>query len=273
MADGAALQSPGIGHNQPPEPLEVNLVTGDPDVLRAQLKRKYPEMMARFVEYELGFAKVPEKITSLDVAERATTWVGKQLKDLLGEAEKAHTKEKAPYLHTGNVVDRFFNDSIRTLKNIIGLTEKRVQQYHDIQKAEALRRAAAEKRQAEIVRQRAEAEAARAAEEARAKEAAGDRPGAIEATQRAEQSKTEALVAAAIIARPPASTAIRGEYGSTGFSRAKWDYKVIDRSAVLPGCLMIDDKLVRELIAEGARDRDIPGLEIFPADGFTIRKC
>jgi hypothetical protein len=273
MADGAALQSPGIGHNKPPEPVDANLVTSDPAVLRAQLERRYPEQMARVAEFGLGFAKVPTKITTEAEAEKAVTWGGKQVKDLMGELDRAHTKEKAPYLHTGNVVDRFFNDPIRILKDIVGLTEKRLQQYHDLKKAEIRRREAAEKRQAELVRQRAEAEAARAAEEARTKEAAGDRPGAVAATRRAEQAKTDAMLAEAIIERPPASTAIRGEYGSIGFSVPKWDYEEIDPAAVPRGCLMIDDKVMRELIAAGARDHDIPGIRIYPNDRFTTRKC
>jgi hypothetical protein len=273
MAASAPAQAPGLGHNRPPEPLDVTLVTSDVAVLQARLERQYQPMTRRFVELGLGAKKVPARIATEQEATTVVTWLGKQCNELIAEAEKAHAVEKAPYWNPGKVVDRFFNDRIKILKDLIGPALRRAEQYLEFKKAEVRRREEAERRRAQAALEAAETEAARRRQAAAEAEAAGDRNTAIEQTQMAEREEANAALATAIIERPPEPVVIRGEAGSTAFSVEKWDYKVLDRAAVPVDCLTIDDAAVRQLIAAGARDRDIPGLEIFPNDQFRIRRC
>ena len=259
------------GDNKPPEPLDVTLVTSDVGVLQARLERDYRELAARFVELELGAKKVPARITTEQEAATVTDWVGEQCKTLIARAEDAHEKEKKPYLHPGRVVDRFFLDRVKKLRNVIGPIERRVQQYYDIKKAEQRRREDVERRRAQAAQQAAAAEAERLAKLASEAEAAGDRRTAIDLTQMAEREETAAALAAVQAVAPPAPVAIRGEYGSTAFSVERWTFEVNDPAAIPLGYLTIDTEAVQQAIDEGVRD--IPGLRIYPVDRFTIRRC
>lgn len=268
-----APQAPGpgprevIGGNRPAEIIDQF----DAGILQARLDRDYQSIAARFVELELGAAKVPAKITTDAEATNIVDWVGQQCKVLIAHAEREHKKEKKPYLDGGRVVDGFFLDRIKRLRNVIGPIERRVQQYYTRIKIEQRRREDAERRQAAEARVREEAEAARLAAEARRAEAAGDRTTAVELTQMAERAETNAALAAVQAAAPDTPVAIRGEYGSTAFAVERWDYEIVDLEAVPDGYWTIDDEAVRQAITEGVRD--IPGLRIFKFDRFTIRRC
>jgi len=168
QSDNRFYREPGIGDNQPP--VDYN----DPDILQARLEREYADMLARFAELELGAAKVPTKINTDSEARSVVDWVAQQCKTLITQAERAHTKEKAPYLAGGRTVDRFFNDRIKRLNNTIGPIQRRVQTYFDLKKAEIRRREDAERREAERRRQVALEEAQRLAAEAAAREQLGD---------------------------------------------------------------------------------------------------
>jgi hypothetical protein len=259
-----------IGGNRPPEPIG-DFVTSDVAVLQARLERDYRATVARFVELELGAKKVPARITNDQDASTTVDWVGQQCKVLIAQAERDHAKEKKPYLLPGRVVDRFFLDRIRRLTNVIGPIERRVQLYYDAKKAEVRRQEDAARRRAQETAIKAAAEAERLAAEARASEAAGDRRTAIELTQMAEREETTAALAAAQAGAPPAPVAIRGDYGSTGFSVERWTFEVLDPAAIPLGYLTIDEKAVKEAIDEGVRE--IAGLRIYQADRFTIKRC
>jgi hypothetical protein len=60
MMRGTLIHDPST--NRPPEPIDT--VTSDPGVLQRHLERTYGEMASRFVELELGAAKVPAQITT-----------------------------------------------------------------------------------------------------------------------------------------------------------------------------------------------------------------
>jgi hypothetical protein len=267
MVDATPLRTSGMGHNFPPETIDQF----DPEILAARLERDHEALAARFVELELGAAKVPARITTEQDAEKVTEWVGQQCKVLIASAEREHAREKKPYLDGGRVVDRFFLDRIKKLRNAFGPVERRVQLYYEQKKLEQRRREDAERRRAAAAQVREAAEAARLAAEAQAAEAAGDRRTAVELTQQAERAETNAALAAVQAVAPPAPVVIRSEHGSSAFAVERWDYEPEDRDAVPGGYWTIDDEAVRQAIAEGVRD--IPGLRIFQNDRFTIKRC
>lgn len=256
-----------IGANKPPEIIDQF----DPDILQARLDREYQGTSARFVELELGAAKVPARIATEAEASTVTDWVGQQCKVLIAQAEREHDREKKPYLDGGRIVDGFFLARIKRLKNIIGPIERRVQQYYDLKKVEQRRREDAERRQAAEARLRAEAEVRRLAAEAKASEAAGDRHTAVELTQMVEREEANVALATAVMERPAAPVVIRGDFGSSAFAVERWDYEVLDPAAVPLGYLTIDEDAVRQAIAAGVRE--IAGLRIFQFDRFTIKRC
>jgi hypothetical protein len=264
-SDNRFYREPGIGDNQPP--VDYN----DPDILQARLEREYADMLARFAELELGAAKVPIKIATDSEARSVVDWVAQQCKTLITQAERAHTKEKAPYLAGGRTVDRFFNDRIKRLNNTIGPIQRRVQTYFDLKKAEIRRREDAERREAERRRQVALEEAQRLAREAAAREQLGDRRGAINLAKAARDQEDNAAVAEAQAGAPPAPVHIHGEYGATAFAREVWTYEVMDPAAVPLGYLTIDDAAVKGAIRDGIRE--IPGIRIYQDERFTIKRC
>jgi hypothetical protein len=257
----------GIGDNRPPETIDQF----DAEILLARLDRDYAELAGRFVELELGVAKVPAQIMTEEQAKKITDWVGQQCRVLIAKAEADRVREKRPYLEGGRAVDKFFLDRIKRLTNAIGPIERRIKKYHDLKKIEQRRREEAERRQAQETLRRERDEAQRLAAEAQASEAAGDRRSAIELTREAERAETNAALAAVQAVAPPAPVTIRGDYGSTAFSVERWDYEVLDPTEVPLGLLTIDDAAVRQLIAGGTRE--IAGIRIFPVDRFTIKRC
>jgi hypothetical protein len=276
MVDVTPLRAAGLGHNRPPEIIDQF----DAEILRARLERQYQELVARFVELELGAAKVPATITSEEQAARVTDWIGQQCKMLIARAEREHAKEKKPYRDGGRVVDAFFLDRIKQLGALLGLDRRnrtvgtvmwRVQQFYDQKKIAQRQREDAERRRAAEALAREEAEARRLAAEARQAEAAGDRSTAVELTQLAARAQTNAALAAVQAVAPPAPVVVRGEYGSTAFAKEEWSYSVSDPALIPLGYLTVDDEAVKQAIAEGIRE--IPGLDIFQQEKFIIRRC
>jgi hypothetical protein len=265
MAQATAVR--GIGDNRPPSTIEP----GDTGILQARLERQYPTLAERFIELEIGAAEVPPTITTEEVAKRVTDWVGQQCKLHMAKAKELHDEEKKPFLEGGRVVDRFFLDRIKHLGNVIGPIERRVQRYYDAKKAAQRLREDVERRRAAEDARKAEAEAMRLQAEVQMKKAAGDRPAAIQLQIEAEEANARAATAQAIVEAPPAPVQIRGEYGSTAFATARWTFEVEDPFAVPMGYLKVDDEAVQQAIAEGVRE--IPGIRIFQAEKFTIKRC
>jgi hypothetical protein len=126
------------------------------------------------------------------------------------------------------VIDRFFNDPIRHLDNLIGPIERKIDTFLAAKRAEQRKREDAQRRAAEVERQRAAAEAARLQEEAQAREVEGQRREAVAARRAAEEEAKRASHAQAIVDAPPAPVTIRGDYGLTAFSVQRWHYEVMD---------------------------------------------
>jgi hypothetical protein len=277
MADVTPLRSPGIGHNKPPEPVEINMVSGDPAIVRARLEREYAPLVRRLIELDLGVKKLPVKITSEEEAARVLNWVAHQCTPLKTDAKAAHDREKKPYL-AGAVIDNFFNAGIRDRVDlIISAGNKLNSEYRRQKEREQRQREEAEKRSAAEEQRRAIVEARRLAEAARVKEMQGDRSAAVALTKEAEEQQTRAAVAEAIVAAPPAPVRLHGEYGATGFAVKRWTFNVVDPMEIPFGYLKPDDEAIQQAIDESVRDTGKPpiisGLEIVEVERFQTRRC
>lgn len=257
---------PGLGHNQPPEEIDI-LNTGQ---LQTRLLNKYRDMVQRVVELEQGVERAPPVVLDKATATRLTDMVGKQLRPLIDDLKKAHGVEKGPYYQCGRVCDDFFlrrcdriDEAIKTVQRRVGKFQALLREQERKIEEEQRRRAAEEQRRAEAEQRRLQAEAERA-------KAAGDREKQAALATEAEAAGELAQQQAAIVEAPSEPTRIRGDYGSTGFVRTRLDYEVIDPLLIPLGYLTIDDKAVRGAMAEGVRD--IPGLRIFETEDFTIRR-
>jgi len=158
MTDGTVLE-PGIGHNAPPEPIRY---PSDVAILE-DLKRRYPELETRPVEWEAALATFPESFT-LEDADRAAA-----LQDLLGQMDKtkkvwkgtldAETDELDTKI---KIIRNFFKKGIEWIgggakeNGVLNIWRPRHQAFLDL-KAEDNRRKAEE----EAERQRQAAEEAR----------------------------------------------------------------------------------------------------------------
>src|SRR5471030_2360982 len=93
--------TPGLGHNNPPEPL-------DPiDALDMRLAKTHRELVVRFIDLELGCARVPNPLQS-EVDAAATTDFIAQCQSHIKKSEAAHRHEKAYFLKASRIVDGFF---------------------------------------------------------------------------------------------------------------------------------------------------------------------
>jgi hypothetical protein len=235
------LSLPGIGHNQPPEEL-----VGSPAALEARLQLVHADLLKRFVELEQGIDRVPAELTE-EEAQRAIEFTAKQCGDLKTDAKKLHTAEKEPYLECGRAVDKFFLRRIERFAVKVATVETRAKK--------VLARMRAEQAQAE------EAQRRRAAEDA------------VELGRQAEEAAARAAAAAAIVEAPPAPVRLHGEYGgATAYFTEQYEYEIEDPTLIPISLMTLYDPGVRALIKGGARDRDIPGLRIFPVEKFRVRK-
>jgi hypothetical protein len=279
MADVTPLRPAGLGHNFPPEPVDMipssslgqAMVSGDPAIVQARLERQYEPLVKRFIELDLGLKKLPEKITSEEEAVRLLNWVGGQCRPLETEVEKARVREKKPYL-AGAVVDRFFNDGIKNkLTLIIRAATDRAGEYRRQKEREQRLREEAARRAAAEEQRRAIAEAERLAREAQQKEAAGDRRAAVDLTKEAAEQQTRAAVAEAIVTAPPAPVRLRGDFGATAFAVKRWRWDVVDPDEIEWRFLKLDDEAIQKAIDAG--ERELPGLELFEVEDERIRRC
>jgi hypothetical protein len=279
MADVTPLRTPGIGHNLPPEPVDITpgsslgqaMVSGDPAIVQARLERQYEPLVKRFIELDLGLQKLPAKIASEEEAERVLNWVAHQCTPLKDEAQKAHDHEKRPYL-AGAVVDRFFNAGIRDkVTLLINAGKERIGAYRRQKEREQRQREEAARRAALEEQRRAEAEFQRLAREAQQKEATGDRRAAVDLTKEAEEQQTRAAVAQAIVEAPAAPVRLHGEFGATAFAVKRWRWDVVDPDEIEWRFLKLDDAAIQKAIDAG--ERELPGLELFEVEDERIRRC
>ena len=259
--------APGLGHNNPPEPL-------DPiEALDLRLSKAHRELVVRFVDLELGCARVPNPLESADDAAATTDFIA-QCQAHIRKAEAAHKQEKEYFLKAGRIVDGFFKPRCTRLSGALAPVAGRLKAYRD-----ALGERDAQRHEA--ARQASEAEAQRAAEEEAAHRAEANRLAlearspaecqlAAEHVLFAEAAATRAAAAQAAATAKPEPTQIRGDYGSTAYVRRVWTFEVVDLDAVPREYMSLDVDVVREAINKD-RVRDIPGLRIYQSETLQVR--
>jgi hypothetical protein len=259
--------APRLGHNNPPEPL-------DPiKVLETRLARTHRELVVRFVDLELGCARVPNPPqTEADAA--ATTDFIAQCQAHIKRAEAVHRQEKEYFLKAGRIVDGFFKHRCQKLTSALAPVGARLKAYRDqIAEVDAKRH--------EDARRASEAEAQRAAQEEVDHRAEANRL-ALEASSPAARRRTaehllladaaasRALAAQQAMAAKPEPTNIRGDYGSTAYTRKTWTFEVVDLDRVPREYMSLDVEVVREAINKDAV-REISGLRIFQSETLHVR--
>jgi hypothetical protein len=259
--------APGLGHNHPPEPLHPI------DALDLHLSRTHRELVVRFIDLELGCARVPDPLESEDDAATTTDFIA-QCQLHIKKAEAAHKQEKEYFLKAGRLVDAFFKRRCTRLTNALSPAVLRLKAYRD-QIAEF------EARRHEEMRVAAEAEAFRATEEevehrveadrlAAEAQTPADRRLAAERMLLADAAGTRALAAQQVAASRPEPTHIRGDYGSTAYVRKSWTFEVVALDEVPRDYMSLDVDVVREAINKDAV-REIPGLRIYRAETLHVR--
>ena len=259
--------APGLGHNHPPEPL-------DPiDALALRLSRTHRELVVRFIDLELGCARVPGPLESEDDAATTTDFIA-QCQSHIKKAETAHRQEKEYFLKAGRLVDAFFKRRCTRLTSALAPAVLRLKAYRD-QIAEV------ERRRHEEARSAAEAEARRAVEEeaehrieadrlAHEAQTPADRRLAAERTLLADAAAGRAATAQQVAAMKPEPTHIRGDYGSTAYVRKSWTFEVVALDDVPRDYMSLDVDVVTEAINKDAV-REIPGLRIYQAETLHVR--
>jgi hypothetical protein len=259
--------TPGVGHNNPPEPL-------DPiEALDLRLSRAHREMVVRFIDLELSCARVPNPLESDEDAAAATDFIA-QCQAHIKKAETAHRKEKEYFLKAGRIVDGFFKRRCTRLSGALVPVAGRLRAYRDqIAEREAERHEAA-RRESEAAAQRAaEEEAEHRAEADRLAQTAqspAERRQAAEQLLLAEAAATRAAAAQQATLAKPEPTHIRGDYGSTAYVRKVWTFEVVDLDQVPRDYMSLDVEVVREAINKDAV-RDIPGLKIYQSETLHVR--
>ena len=259
--------TPGLGHNNPPEPL-------DPiEALDMRLAKTHRELVVRFIDLELGCARVPNPLQSEADAAATTDFIA-QCQSHIKRAESAHRKEKEYFLKAGGIVDGFFKRRCTRLTGALAPVALRLKAYRDqIAELDAKRH--------EEARRASEAQAQRAAEEEAEYRAAAnrmvqearspvERQRAAEHWLLAEAAATRAAAAQQAATTKPEPTHIRGDYGSTAYIRKVWTFEVVDLDQVPREYMSLDTDVVREAITKDAV-RQIPGLRIHQAETLHVR--
>ncbi len=258
---------PGLGHNQPPEPIDPIAGLGE------RLATSHADLVARFRDLELGCARVPDPLESEEDAATLTDFIA-QCQAHVRTAEAAHKAEKALFLTACRVVDGFFKGRCDQLTAALAPAITRLKAYRDQvarieqQRHQAIRHAAeAEARQA-----MAEAEQHRATAErlAREGESLEDRRHAAEELRLAEEAAERAMAAGHQATLPLEPTRLHGDYGSTAYVTRLWSFEVVDLDRVPREYMSLDVAVVRQAITRDGV-RKIPGLRIFQAESLRVR--
>jgi hypothetical protein len=256
----------GIGHNRSPEP---------PDpvaTVKSRLSLTHRDLVARFIDLELGCTRVPASIDTEEEAGLVTDFVA-QCQVHLRKAEAAHKNEKAFFLQAGRAVDGFFKRRCESLSDALSPIMARLKAYRDrvTEAASVQHQAARQAAEEESRRAVAEAAAHRAEAERLARTmSAEDRRRAAEQLALAEAATERADAWAREAATTPEPLRLQGDYGATAYVTRSWTFEVIDLDRVPRTYLSLDTEAVRAAITkEGVRD--IAGLKIFQSESLRVR--
>jgi hypothetical protein len=190
------------------------------------------------------------------------------------KSEAAHKQEKEYFLKAGRIVDAFFKRRGAKLTSALAPVSARLKVYRDRIAALDAKRHEAAQRQSETEAQRAAEEEAeyRAAANRLAQNAQSpaERQRAAEHWLLAEAASARAAAARQAATTKPEPTHIRGDYGSTAYTRKIWTFEVVDLDAVPRDYMSLDVDVVREAITRDAV-REIPGLRIYQSETLHVR--
>ncbi len=259
--------APGLGHNNPPEPLAPI------EALDLHLAKTHRELVVRFIDLELGCARVPTPLVSDEDAATATDFIA-QCQTHIKQAEAAHKREKEYFLKAGRLVDGFFKRRCTRLTGALVPVAARLKTYRDQIAARDAKRYEEARRKSEEVARRATEEAAEHRAEAdrlaQTAQTPAERRRAAEQLLLAEAAATRAAAAQQAATAKPEPTHIRGDYGSTAYVRKVWAFEVVDLDAVPRDYMSLDVDVVREAINKDGV-RDIPGLRIYQSETLHVR--
>ena len=117
-----ALIPPGIGHNHPPE--GIDLIEG----LNARLNATHTDLVAHFRDLELPCGWVTDLLATKVHAAIATDFIA-QCQLQLKHAEAARKQEKASFLRAGRAVDAFFKGRCERLSAALAPSMARLKAY------------------------------------------------------------------------------------------------------------------------------------------------
>ena len=244
----------GLGHNRPPQPLDPARLLDwlEPELTTLRSRR------AALLEAVGRFQSQHVPITDDEEQGAAAEFV-RQLRAFVRACEDLRTTLGTPYLDC----TRTLNEAFKRLEGEVisgrEVVDRALTDYARIRAAEErIRREAAAKAQRD-----AAALAELQARHAGADDAAWDR--AVDTTARAEKAEKAAAAGAADLSR------VRGDMGAVASLRERWEYEVIDFSAIPETFIkrIVDFDGVRAAIDGGVRE--IPGLRIFDASRVSVR--
>ena len=268
MSDAALAYelSAGIGHNNPPDPL-------DPVSIRLRLTDAEAPLCKRRDDLMAGVARFQEKhptILNDDEQARASDFA-KQIQQAIKMARDRFKPAKAPYLEGGRIVDAFFKGITDPLEAGLRAVERPMTLY--AQEQERIRRAEAERLAAEA-RERARQLAEEAAEAARAeaeREAARQRAEYVPAPAADMTAATldDAIAAAGVAAeavkaaaaKPAEFSRVRGDFGAVSSLRQLVTVELEDIN-VVPVQFLTFDAAAAKRWAQANPEGSIPGVRI-----------
>lgn len=249
----------GIGHNQPPDDIEL---------LRERLDAQTLDLQRRIDDLSSAEKRLPE-VTDDASAGDAADFV-KMATAAIKDADAKRVDAKEPFLKAGRAVDGFFKGLSDPLDGLRRRVEQRITVY--LRAKEARERAA---REAEARRLREEAEArereARALQRAKLDEEAARRREEAAASA-AEANAVEAKVERA---KPADLSRTRGDMGSVASLRRMWvgkidDVRKVDLEALRP--YIRPDAIQKALnLAVQAGVRDVAGCTIEETTMANVR--
>jgi hypothetical protein len=238
-----------------------------------RLAKTHRELVVRFIDLELGCARVPNLLESDEDAATTTDFIA-QCQAHIKNAEAAHKQEKEFFLKAARIVDGFFKRRCTKLTGALAPVVVRLKAYRDqIAEQDAKRHEAARIASEEEAQRAAEEEAeyrAAAARLAQKAHSPTERQRAAEQFLLAEAAATRTTAAREAATTKPEPTHIRGDYGSTAYVRKVWTFEVVDLDAVPRDYMSLDVDVVREAITKDAV-RQIPGLRIYQSETLHVR--
>jgi len=129
----------------------------------------------------------------------------------------------------------------------------------------------AQRRRMQEEAQRREVEAAQreAAAQARADAATSEKTRA-KALAEAEAASVEQMVASVSVLPGPAPRGLRTDSGSSS-TRTGWNFKVMKPELVPREYLVVNEKLIREVVCKKDGVREIPGVAIYEEESLSVR--